>query len=324
MKTTLHRSVPIAFLLLSFLFYCSCKKEFERLMAVRTLSVNKTTYVVSGEVIDVGESNPEYGFCYSTLPYPSLTNSSVKVGKTSSPKTFQATLPGLQTGYTYYVRSYAKGEQGIVYGDELTFTMGSVVEYAYDDGTWEKQWFYDVGLNGHLGNLIPATQSGHIIEIQAYFIEVAGHGSEQLHFDFFDSGKNPIGSTAGFLPPNNGWITFSVNNIAFSGEFYAMVHWNEVPVRTNNLAADTDGPHAYLDLAYFANPPNFSKISSLASGTICNFLIRVKAIVDSENVKTAVDFTGNNQPGLPSNRNIIPVSWPKSEARPNIQNSINK
>jgi hypothetical protein len=266
----------------------SCKKDFERLLAVQTTGINRSTYTVSGAVIDVGESTPSYGFCYGTTPNPTLSNAVVTLGKTSSPNTFQKTLTDLSPGSTYYVRSYVQGEQGTVYGEVLSFEVtGNEVEYIYDDGTYDYGWRINSGYTARMGNYFPVGTYGAIRKISVYFRNADGHGSDQLSIDVYNASQTLVGSTILFTPPTDDWITISGLNINFSGGFYVMVLWDNLAGTTNYLGEDQDGSNAYLDLAYMLYNGGWSPLSSDPNGNQLpgNFMVRVTANLSKANGK---------------------------------------
>ena len=84
-------------------------------------SVAASTVHCSGEVADGGKSAVvERGFVYSTMQYPTVSNSKVAVG--SGIGSFATDLGNLQVGTTYYVRAYARNGVGVGYGDQVSFT----------------------------------------------------------------------------------------------------------------------------------------------------------------------------------------------------------
>ncbi|MDR0711219.1 MAG: hypothetical protein LBF67_02580, partial [Prevotellaceae bacterium] len=99
-------------------------------IGVRTLPITqimKTTAVAWGEI--TSEGVPPYverGVCYSTQHNPTVESGIG--GRQPAPGSgtgeFSVTLFGLTTGTTYYVRAYAIGANGVVYGEEKGFVAG--------------------------------------------------------------------------------------------------------------------------------------------------------------------------------------------------------
>jgi hypothetical protein len=90
----------------------------------------------NGNIISEGESSPtERGFVYDTSSYsdpgdtsPASSNYSNVQNETGtySTGTFSLTISGLTSGQTYYVRAYAKNDQGYSYGDEVVFVADEI------------------------------------------------------------------------------------------------------------------------------------------------------------------------------------------------------
>ena len=288
-----YSKILLAIVILFSLGMSSCKKNFERLVAVKTTSVNSTSFLAQGEVIDVGDLSPEYGFYYSYSP--ALINPAIyKVGTTSSPKTFQASFEGLPSG-TYYIAAYAKSSQGTIFGDVLTFTVsGGDVDYYWDDGTSEYSWKMNPGYDGYMGNLFPVTTSGFIKSVKAYFTPASDSGSDMLQVEFFDQNQLSIGYTNPFTPYASTWITIAGLSIPFNGNFYAMVHWNYVMAQTNYLAMDQNGPNVSMDLGYAYSGGVWSKLSSESVGNMKPgiFLLRVTAQITGKDKRSVIAELG--------------------------------
>ncbi|MFC2102496.1 hypothetical protein ACFLS7_05835 [Bacteroidota bacterium] len=274
----------------SLIFVPSCKK-FERLIAVRTISASSSTKQVRGEVIDVAESAVAYGFCWGTSSSPTLANQSVKVGTTSSPKSFETTLSSLQPGNTYYVRAYVSGEGGTEYGESLTVNIaGSIIaDYVYDDGEADYGWRYNAGYEGWMGNYFPISSSGRILTIEMFFTHYDGHGNDVLNVDVFNSSQSLIGSTYDFMPGDDSWVIIDGENISFSGSIYVMVHWYYVTDPTNYLGMDQNGPDADMNLGFFRNSTyEWGECSTLTTGNQLpgNFLVRLEVELLSGQIVT--------------------------------------
>jgi hypothetical protein len=84
-------------------------------------NITATGAVSGGNVIsDGGDTVTERGLCYNTGGNPTTANSTLPVG--SGTGSFSATLTGLASGITYYVRAYAVNSGGTGYGNQVSFT----------------------------------------------------------------------------------------------------------------------------------------------------------------------------------------------------------
>lgn len=89
-------------------------------------SITRNTAVCSGEVLSEGLATmTERGFCWDTLPDPTLAASYVAVG--AGIGAFSVMLTELTAGTSYYCRAYATNAYATVYGETVTFTTDANV-----------------------------------------------------------------------------------------------------------------------------------------------------------------------------------------------------
>jgi hypothetical protein len=121
----------------------SCKKAATDVTPVPVPSINDATLVtVSPTIFNPGRVmmlcntsfNPTtstfnaYGFCYSTLPNPTYpASSSYNNSYNSLSSSFSGEIINLESGKTYYVRSFIQEGNAIKYGNEITFLMPSFI-----------------------------------------------------------------------------------------------------------------------------------------------------------------------------------------------------
>lgn len=133
MKSRLNNSIlKMMFLVLTSFLIASCNKDTEEpkiVITVTTASISQITQTsaksggsisITGDAVIDGK-----GICWSITQNPTITDSKTADGTGGS--SYTSSLTGLTPSTTYYVRAYATYSEGIVYGNELTFTTGTVV-----------------------------------------------------------------------------------------------------------------------------------------------------------------------------------------------------
>ena len=89
---------------------------------VTTDSVSMYNECLATVVSDGGAPILQRGFCYDTLPNPTLENGVVTVD--GGVGEFNATLSGLPIGKLYFVRAFATNAKGTTYGNQFDFYAG--------------------------------------------------------------------------------------------------------------------------------------------------------------------------------------------------------
>ena len=97
-------------------------------------NITCTTATCGGNVTaDTSIQVTARGICWSNVPNPNLTDNHTVDGWGRG--VFSSTISGLDTGMTYFVRSYATSSLGTVYGNEMVFTTSSFyIGQAYGGG----------------------------------------------------------------------------------------------------------------------------------------------------------------------------------------------
>lgn len=85
--------------------------------------ITLTTATANGNLISLGVPNPTaYGIVWNTTGNPTTGSSNINLGVPSSTGAYIASITGLSTGITYYVKAYATNSAGTFYGAQVTFT----------------------------------------------------------------------------------------------------------------------------------------------------------------------------------------------------------
>jgi uncharacterized repeat protein (TIGR02543 family) len=114
-------------------------------------TISSTTATGNGNITDLGYPNPiAYGICWNTTGAPAISDSKTDNGSISSTGSFTASMEGLASGTTFYVRTYATNRVNTSYGDEVSFTTDGVITYELNGGTNNAaniaSYVYGVGL----------------------------------------------------------------------------------------------------------------------------------------------------------------------------------
>jgi uncharacterized protein (TIGR02145 family) len=88
---------------------------------VAATNIKSDGATLSGNVVSNSFDLIDFGVLWGS--FPDLTYSNNKIEATS--KTFSLDLKGLQSGKKYYFRTYANTNEGVAYGEELSFTTSS-------------------------------------------------------------------------------------------------------------------------------------------------------------------------------------------------------
>jgi hypothetical protein len=143
----------------------------------------------------------------------------------------------------------------------------------------------NAGNLGWFGNefpIAPAT-TGVIQKVSVYFVDNGTGSVQPLSIDIYNTAQVLVGSSATFSAgPVNTWIDVPINDVPFTGKFYAMVKFNMLPAQSYYLASDENGPYAAQDLGWNLSATGvWAKASTLGSAP-CVFLCRATALVSGD------------------------------------------
>lgn len=147
-KMKLKKVLPLLVMfLLAGNFFFACKKiDLVRIAYVKTEAVsniNQSSATANGVIVDLGEGGiKDHGFCWSLSninSLPTINDNIVSKGATSVLGDYSFVITGLSSNSDYSIRSYARDDNGVQYGDALKFTTptsgGTGFWLKYDDGT---------------------------------------------------------------------------------------------------------------------------------------------------------------------------------------------
>lgn len=111
-------------------------------------NIQPQSATVSVTIRDTGGSTvTERGFCYSTLPNPTVANSKLTIS--SSSNTYSGTLSSLIPSTKYYVRAYAKNAFRAYYSSQTEFTTAAEEKYVeFGDQTFKTYCLNNFDING--------------------------------------------------------------------------------------------------------------------------------------------------------------------------------
>ena len=133
----------------------------------------------------------------------------------------------------------------------FTWNTFYTTSYILDDGGPEDAFSLLPGSDPYIwcGNEFPVEEMGFITSVEVGGIG-DGTANRTVTIDIFNKDREMVGSSAPFYLPENGWITVPLDNVPYSGTFYALVRWPSVTgsQETNYLPSDLDGPNATFNL----------------------------------------------------------------------------
>jgi hypothetical protein len=124
-----------ALLVMATVIFTACTEDIANvrleptLATANTLDVTSESATVVGYVIAEGDGFTERGICYNTSATPTIDNNTKVYTEDTPNATYYVTLSGLNYATKYYARAYATGEDGTVYGEDVTFTTLPVVPF---------------------------------------------------------------------------------------------------------------------------------------------------------------------------------------------------
>jgi hypothetical protein len=127
--------------------------------------------------------------------------------------------------------------------------------------------------------------------------------------DIYDASQTVVGSTAPFAPVSDAWQTVALDDVPFSGTFYAMVHWNNLAGNTNYLGSDENGPNAAANYGWYYDGAAWAHLSDFGYAPNV-FTIRAKALVGGD--KSVVSFGPSSSSNGSAGSTLLAVKANKS------------
>jgi hypothetical protein len=198
-----------------------------------------------------------------------------------------------------------------IYWDEPVPAVAKT--YIYDDETAENGWGINAGYDLYIGGKFPVGESGVLTSVDLYsWYNSSGGTSRILTVEIFDENMQSVGLSDPFTFNDNPtqWVNIPLNDIPYSGTFYAMVHW---PISgsgvTNWLGVDEDGPNAYSNLDYVIDETGSFQILhqywSTSGANPCVVMVRANAMSSGKSAITYNNMTPVNEEGnIPATANL--------------------
>ena len=181
------------------------------------------------------------GFCYSTIPNPTIEANNVVEVPRSASSSFSARLGDLQQGTTYYYRAFAENNNGLIYGIEQKATTsyspatlsgyvydqnGSPLQNAYVDGSdvygyntiTDAKGYYDISfsLKRDTTYRFRAFKDGYSEQIK----QVTIHPGQITQLDFILTADNPS------TPETGSYITMPDGSFMVQTVDRGSAQWN--------------------------------------------------------------------------------------------------
>jgi hypothetical protein len=158
-----------------------------------------------------------------------------------------------------------------------------LIEYVWDDGSYENGWTINPGYEVWMGNQFPvAGNFGEIILFKIWFYTNAGGQANELTVDVFDADGELLGTSDPFACTPETWNIIAAPNIPYNEFFYALIHYDMETSQSHWCGYDENGPFSQDDYGTYYDGTAFQSFSS-AAGTVPGvFMLRVTAQVGAD------------------------------------------
>lgn len=193
-------------------------------------------------------------------------------------------------------------------------------DFIVDDSLADASWAGTAGFPIWYGNYFTNSYEGDLISCDLYFERHPFASDEPATVDIFDSNHNLLGTSESFVPQYNQWNTVRIPDLHITGNFYAMVHFNQLMDDSQYLGMDMNGPNTATNTGFVYNGISWMTIPDYIPGlNPALFMVRpvisITAGNDNTTNTTSVTTSGNRsvqtysvyrlEPGQENN----PSSW---------------
>jgi uncharacterized protein (TIGR02145 family) len=116
--------ILIVFMSLPLFNSCTKNEGDAKILTTSVTEITATSARVSGDIIDLGNGIENYGHCWNLTGMPDIYNSRhtrTDLGSATETGSYLSELVDLAPNTLYYVRAFAEGSGGIVYGSQVSF-----------------------------------------------------------------------------------------------------------------------------------------------------------------------------------------------------------
>jgi hypothetical protein len=232
-------------------------------------------YTVSGKVVGSNAPNGIANITVKLSGYDSFSATTNVTGDYTMPNVYGEklyTIEAKATGYDPYfsninvindvTRNILLNEIAYHAVDPVAEIAGENVEiswlnpgtwvprtYILDDGTAEigTAWPEEVA-NHSSGNLFEVNETGEIISVDVYGVRAEGATGRPQTIRIYNEKRELVGESEEFVLPADNWINVPLDNIPYSGTFYAMLFCPRPNSgRPHFLGLDQNGPYSQYD-----------------------------------------------------------------------------
>jgi hypothetical protein len=121
--------------------------------------------------------------------------------------------------------------------------------YILDDGTAEagNAWPEEVASHSS-GNIFEVNEAGEITSVDVYGVAAEGVTGRPQTIRIYNEKREVVGESDEFILQADDWINVPLNNVPYSGIFYAMLYCPRAFTgKSHFLGLDQDGPYAQFD-----------------------------------------------------------------------------